>query len=132
MLFFLVVNVTFPFSGCLSGLCFGLSLLLSPIVMTFCRKKSTRLTGVIGGLVLALGVLFTSFANQFYQLFFSYGTVICKYHNFLWNLYSFILGDPNKILLIQIAISLKKTSIFDQMMVKPKCVWKAYVFKVYF
>ena len=82
VLFFLLVNVTFPFSGCLSGLCFGLSLLLSPIVMTFCRKKSTRLTGVIGGLVLALGVLFTSFANQFYQLFFSYGTVICKYHIF--------------------------------------------------
>lgn len=62
--------------GCLSGLCFGISLLFSPIVMAFCRKKSTRLTAVVGGLVLSLGILFTSFANQFYQLFFSYGTVI--------------------------------------------------------
>merc|ERR1711970_138298 len=62
--------------GCLAGLCFGLSLLMSPVIMTFCRKKSTRLTAVIGGLVLSLGVLFTSFATQFYQLFFSYGIVI--------------------------------------------------------
>jgi len=62
--------------GCLSGLCFGASLLLSPLVMTFCRKKSTRLTAVVGGLVLSLGILYTSFANTFYQLFFSYGTVI--------------------------------------------------------
>ena len=94
--------------GCLSGLCFGLSLIYSPFVMYFCRKKSTRLTGVIGGiisllledsfpkifltkicfffytgLVLSLGLLFTSFADEFYQLFFSYGAVICKYIFFL-------------------------------------------------
>ena len=68
--------------GCLSGLCFGVSLLLSPLVMTFCRKKSTRLTAVVGGLVLSLGILYTSFANQFYQLFFSYGTVIGNFSRF--------------------------------------------------
>ena len=31
---------------------------------------------VMGGLVTALGCLFTSFASQFHQLFFSYGTII--------------------------------------------------------
>lgn len=31
---------------------------------------------MIGGLVTALGCLFTSFASQFHQLFFSYGTVV--------------------------------------------------------
>ena len=32
-----------------------------------------RLTGVVGGLLLALGCLFTSFATQFHQLYISYG-----------------------------------------------------------
>ncbi len=40
--------------------------------------KSTRLTGVLGGLLCALGCLFTSFASQFHQLFFSYGAFIGK------------------------------------------------------
>jgi hypothetical protein len=31
------------------------------------------LTGIIGGLVAALGCLFSSFASQFHQLFISYG-----------------------------------------------------------
>ena len=38
------------------------------------------------GLVLSLGLLFTSFADEFYQLFFSYGAVICKYIYFLIHL----------------------------------------------
>lgn len=54
----------------------AVSLLISPITISFCRRKSTRLTAVMGGLVTALGCLFTSFATQFHQLFFSYGTVI--------------------------------------------------------
>ena len=52
---FVIVRVYFIFLcllGCLSGLCFGLSLIYSPFVMYFCRKKSTRLTGVIGGNIL--------------------------------------------------------------------------------
>ena len=32
---------------------------------------------------MSLGLLFTSFADEFYQLFFSYGAVICKYIFFL-------------------------------------------------
>ena len=39
------------------------------------RRKSYRLTGVVGGLVTALGYLFSSFATQFHQLFISYGLV---------------------------------------------------------
>ncbi len=35
-----------------------------------------RLTAVMGGLVTALGCLFTSFASQFHQLFLSYGIMM--------------------------------------------------------
>ncbi|XP_073969876.1 monocarboxylate transporter 10 isoform X2 [Rhodnius prolixus] len=54
----------------------AVALLVSPVTIAFCRRKSTRLTAVIGGLVTALGCLFTSFASQFHQLFISYGTVL--------------------------------------------------------
>lgn len=45
----------------------------TPIIIALCRRKSTRLTAVIGGLVLALGILFTSFATLFHQVALSYG-----------------------------------------------------------
>lgn len=54
----------------------AVSLFISPLTIAVCKRKSTRLTAVIGGLVTALGCLFTSFASQFHQLFFSYGAVI--------------------------------------------------------
>lgn len=60
----------------LGGLSTSLALLISPITIAVCRRNSTRLTAVLGGLITALGCLFTSFASQFHQLFFSYGTVI--------------------------------------------------------
>ncbi|XP_063846304.1 monocarboxylate transporter 10-like isoform X2 [Scylla paramamosain] len=60
----------------LGGLSTSLALFISPITIGVCRRNSTRLTAVLGGLVTALGCLFTSFASQFHQLFFSYGTVI--------------------------------------------------------
>lgn len=53
-----------------------MALFLSPVVVGTCRRKSTRLVAVLGGLVAALGCLFTSFASQFHQLFFSYGLVL--------------------------------------------------------
>ncbi|XP_045125232.1 monocarboxylate transporter 10-like isoform X3 [Portunus trituberculatus] len=62
--------------GWLGGLSTSLALFISPITIGVCRRNSTRLTAVLGGLVTALGCLFTSFASQFHQLFFSYGTVI--------------------------------------------------------
>lgn len=52
-------------------------MLATPVVVALCRRKSTRLTAVIGGLVLALGILFTSFAMQLHQVAFSYGTEQC-------------------------------------------------------
>ncbi|KAK6631718.1 hypothetical protein RUM43_013782 [Polyplax serrata] len=60
----------------LGALSTAVALFLSPITISFCRRKSTRVTAVVGGLITALGCLFTSFASQFHQLFFSYGTVI--------------------------------------------------------
>lgn len=53
-----------------------MALFLSPAVVGACRRKSTRLVAVLGGLVAALGCLFSSFASQFHQLFFSYGIVL--------------------------------------------------------
>ena len=66
----------FYFLGWLGAMSMSVSFLISPIVIGFCRRKSTRLTAVMGGLVTALGCLFTSFASQFHQLFFSYGAMI--------------------------------------------------------
>lgn len=65
-----------PNTGWLGALSTSVSLFISPITIAFCRRKSTRLTAVMGGLVTALGCLFTSFAGQFHQLFFSYGAVV--------------------------------------------------------
>ncbi|XP_044006765.1 monocarboxylate transporter 2 isoform X4 [Aphidius gifuensis] len=62
--------------GWLGAMSTGVALLVSPVTIAFCRRKSTRLTAVFGGLITALGCLFTSFASQFHQLFFSYGTVV--------------------------------------------------------
>jgi hypothetical protein len=50
----------------------GTGLFFSPIIVGVCKRKSTRLTAVIGGLVVSLGCLFSSFAGQFHQLFFSH------------------------------------------------------------
>ncbi|XP_026812007.1 monocarboxylate transporter 2 isoform X2 [Rhopalosiphum maidis] len=69
-------HASFGSAGWLGAMSTGVALLLSPVTIAFCRRKSTRLTAVMGGLITALGCLFTSFATQFHQLFFSYGTVI--------------------------------------------------------
>ncbi|CAH0720019.1 unnamed protein product, partial [Brenthis ino] len=63
-------------AGCLGAISAGVALALSPVTVALCVRKSTRVTAVVGGLVAALGCLFTSFATQFHQLFFSYGTVV--------------------------------------------------------
>ncbi|GIY34168.1 uncharacterized protein CDAR_9051 [Caerostris darwini] len=60
----------------LGSLSVGLGLFLSPLIVAFCRRKSTRLTAVFGGLTAALGCLFTSFASQMHQVFLSYGFVM--------------------------------------------------------
>ncbi|XP_013774627.1 monocarboxylate transporter 10-like [Limulus polyphemus] len=57
-------------AGALSMSC---GFFVPPVVVAVCRRKSTRLTAVIGGLMTALGCLFTSFASQMHQVFMSYG-----------------------------------------------------------
>jgi len=54
-------------------LCLSLSFGLTPVLVAFCRRKSTRLTAVVGGLVMALAMLFASFANELHQVMISYG-----------------------------------------------------------
>ncbi|KAK9874571.1 hypothetical protein WA026_005404 [Henosepilachna vigintioctopunctata] len=63
-------------AGWLGAMSTGVALLISPVTIAFCRRKSTRVTAVMGGLITALGCLFTSFATQFHQLFFSYGAFV--------------------------------------------------------
>ncbi|KAK4016227.1 hypothetical protein OUZ56_031178 [Daphnia magna] len=63
-------------SGALAALSLCVASLLSPVIVAWCRRKSTRLTAVFGGLLAALGLLFTSFASQFHQLFLSYGLIL--------------------------------------------------------
>ncbi|CAG0879409.1 unnamed protein product [Darwinula stevensoni] len=62
--------------GCLGAVNMSVSHLLSPVIVGVCRRKSTRLTAVLGGLISSLGCLFTSFATEFHQIFFSYGFVL--------------------------------------------------------
>ncbi|XP_077488487.1 monocarboxylate transporter 10-like isoform X1 [Amblyomma americanum] len=61
---------------CLGAVSTAVALFLSPAIVGACRRKSTRLVAVLGGLVAALGCLFSSFASQFHQLFISYGLVL--------------------------------------------------------
>uniref|UniRef100_A0A182WH16 Major facilitator superfamily (MFS) profile domain-containing protein n=1 Tax=Anopheles minimus TaxID=112268 RepID=A0A182WH16_9DIPT len=62
--------------GWLGPASWAMSLFSATIVVALCRRKSTRLTAVLGGLVLALGILFTSFATQLHQVAFSYGVIV--------------------------------------------------------
>ncbi|XP_037519657.1 monocarboxylate transporter 8 [Rhipicephalus sanguineus] len=52
------------------------SLFVSPVVVAWCRRKASVLTAVLGGLVAALGCLFSSFASQLHQGLFSQGLVL--------------------------------------------------------
>eukprot|EP00094_Tigriopus_californicus_P009120 TCALIF_08791-PA protein Name:"Similar to SLC16A7 Monocarboxylate transporter 2 (Homo sapiens)" AED:0.01 eAED:0.01 QI:0/0.4/0.16/0.83/1/1/6/215/606 len=54
----------------------SVALFWSPLTIGVCLRKSTRLTAVIGGLVTALGCLFSSFASQYHQLFLSFGLIV--------------------------------------------------------
>ena len=67
------VSTKMLLTGCLVASSFGTSMFLSPLLTWFCQRRSARLTGCVGGISLALGGLFTSFATQFHHMFFSYG-----------------------------------------------------------
>ncbi|KAK2716431.1 monocarboxylate transporter 2-like isoform X2 [Artemia franciscana] len=57
-------------------ICLSTSYLLSPLVVAVCRRKSTRLVSIIGGLIMALSCLFSSFATELHQIFLSYGIML--------------------------------------------------------
>ncbi|ALC38869.1 CG10019, partial [Drosophila busckii] len=59
----------------LGALSWSISMLVIPFVVSLCRKRSIRLLSIVGGLVMPLGILFTSFATEFGQVVFSYGIV---------------------------------------------------------
>lgn len=60
----------------LAATSFATGLAFSPVTIALCKRKSTRLVAVIGGLVAALGCLFTSFALQLPQVAFSYALLL--------------------------------------------------------
>ncbi|XP_050298344.1 monocarboxylate transporter 2-like [Anthonomus grandis grandis] len=60
----------------LGAICLCVSFTTSPLIVAVCRRKSTRLAAFIGGLVMALACLFTSFAVKFHQALLSYGLVL--------------------------------------------------------
>ena len=62
--------------GLLGCLPLSISLLMSPLTVSYCRKKSIRLTAVLGGLVSSLACLFASFAVQYHQVVLSYGIIL--------------------------------------------------------
>ncbi|KAK7068299.1 hypothetical protein SK128_005232 [Halocaridina rubra] len=63
-------------AGWIGSTSMAVSRLSAPLVVALCRRKSTRLTAVIGGLIMALAILFASFALQIHQVFLSYGLVL--------------------------------------------------------
>ena len=69
-----------------------LSTIVAPVLVTVGRKKSNRLMAVIGGMLLPLGVLFTSFANETSQMIFSYGFVVAIGAGMVREAASVILG----------------------------------------
>ncbi|XP_057668640.1 monocarboxylate transporter 2-like [Diorhabda carinulata] len=60
----------------MGALCLCISFATSPLIVAICRRKSARLAALLGGLVISLACLFTSFAVQFHQALLSYGLVL--------------------------------------------------------
>ena len=56
----------------------AVSQLSAPFLVALCRRKSVRLTAVVGGLVMTLSLLFASFAKHFDQIFLRYVSISCK------------------------------------------------------
>jgi len=72
-------DIPLSLAGVILATSLASSLLLSPAVVRFCQTKSTRLTAVVGGLTLALGVLFASFAETVLHLYLSFSLFVGEY-----------------------------------------------------
>nr|XP_044251175.1 uncharacterized protein LOC108064254 [Drosophila takahashii] len=77
LLWFYAVQYLHNTSGIelLGALSWSVSMVATSFVVSLCRKHSIRLLSIVGGLVMPLGILFTSFATEFDQVVFSYGLV---------------------------------------------------------
>ncbi|XP_017076006.2 LOW QUALITY PROTEIN: uncharacterized protein LOC108111149 [Drosophila eugracilis] len=77
LLWFYAVQYLHNTSGIelLGALSWSVSMVATSFVVSLCRKRSIRLLSIVGGLVMPLGILFTSFATEFGQVVFSYGIV---------------------------------------------------------
>ncbi|XP_017110676.1 uncharacterized protein LOC108134747 [Drosophila elegans] len=77
LLWFYAVQYLHNTSGIelLGALSWSVSMVATSFVVSLCRKRSIRLLSIVGGLVMPLGILFTSFATEFGQVVFSYGVV---------------------------------------------------------
>lgn len=69
-------NFSSLIAGWLGAGSWSMSLFATSIIIAFSRRKSTRLVAILGGLVFALGILFTSFATLLHQVALSY----CEYN----------------------------------------------------
>ena len=76
LLLLLLVVVIVCCAGLLGCLPLSVSLLVSPLTVSYCRRRSIRLTAVLGGLVSSLALLFASFAVQYHQVVLSYGVIL--------------------------------------------------------
>lgn len=76
MLYFVELKMFSAWVGALSA---AVSRGSAPLVVGACRRGGTRLTAVIGGLVLALASLFTSFALQMHQVLLRYTLYTCTH-----------------------------------------------------
>ncbi|KAL3883690.1 hypothetical protein ACJMK2_029928 [Sinanodonta woodiana] len=70
----------------------SITLLLSPLITTICRRKSPRLYAVIGGLISSLGSLFLAFSEQIEQLFISHCVVLAIGTGITLNTANIIVG----------------------------------------
>merc|ERR1719474_1380698 len=73
--------------------CLSTSQLFSPVIMSFCLHKSPRLAAFLGGLVMALGWLFTSFATQLHQVIISYSLLLGVGCCLVQSSYTVIIGQ---------------------------------------
>jgi len=55
----------------LGPLSWSISCCCSPLVVNLCRRKNVRILSLVGGLLFPLALLFTSFATELHQIFFT-------------------------------------------------------------
>ena len=64
----LCLATSYGLTPVLAVFCSTFYLSTAQVLVAFCRRKSTRLTAVVGGLTMALAILFTSFAKELHQV----------------------------------------------------------------